>query len=69
MIAVLIVFIATNEEKYYDENNIRTRQKRYRYETVLLLATQQQGKLTHNRRIPEQEIKETGTKALKLDTK
>ena len=40
MIAVLIVFLAVNEEKKeYDENNIKTRQRRDRYDTVLLLET------------------------------
>ena len=44
MIAVLIVFLAANEKKEYDEKNIKLRQWRYRDDTVLLLAAQQQGK-------------------------
>ena len=40
MIAVMIVFLAVNEKKEYDENSIKTRQRRDRDETVLLLATQ-----------------------------
>ena len=40
MIALMIVFIAENkEQKESDENNITTRQRQDRDETVLLLAT------------------------------
>ena len=39
MIAVLIVFITANKKKEYDENNIKTRQRIDRDETVLLLET------------------------------
>ena len=39
MIAVLIVFLAVNEKKESDENNIKTRQLLYREKTVLLVAT------------------------------
>ena len=39
MVAVLIVFLALNGvKKEYDENNIKTIQRRDRDETVLLLA-------------------------------
>ena len=39
MIAVLIVFLAVNEKKESDENNIKTRQQIDRDKIVLLLAT------------------------------
>ena len=40
MIVVLIVFLAANEKKESDENNIKMRQKIDIDETVLLVATQ-----------------------------
>ena len=38
MIAVLIVFLAVNEKKKYDENNTKTRKRQDRDEIVLLLT-------------------------------
>ena len=46
MISVLVVFLAVNEKKEYDKNNIKTRQQQDRDETVLMLATKYQGKST-----------------------
>ena len=40
VIAVLIVFLAGNEKKESEENNIKTRQQQDIDEIVLLLATQ-----------------------------
>ena len=69
MIAVLRVILAANKKKESDENNIKTRQRRDRDKTALMLATRQQGKLTHKRTRPDQDINETGIKYLKLATK
>ena len=55
MIAVLIVFLESNEKKESDENNIKTRPRQDRDKTVLLLETQQKRKETKKR--PEQDIK------------
>ena len=39
MIAVLIVLLAVNKKKEYDEKNIKTRQQQDRDDIVLLLVT------------------------------
>ena len=46
MIAILIVFLAVNQKKESDEKIIKMRQRQDRDETVLLLASQQQGQPT-----------------------
>ena len=40
MIAVLIVLLSVNKKKEYYKNNIKTRQRQDRDETVLMLVTQ-----------------------------
>ena len=64
-----IVFLAANQKKNYDENNIKSRQLQDRDETVLLLETRWQGKLTHKIITPEPDTDETGMIASDLTTK